>query len=149
MDNLETVIIYQTWWENSAKLGEEKQNKVIRQIIEYGLYGTIPNNETGSPEDLLFCSWQPLVDSYKRNRAYGKMGGRGHKKAENNSDEVALKGGLSPLLSKKKKKIKSKTSSSSASDTPLLNGGGHDASEEVSYENYDDGLDAWKEAHKK
>lgn len=76
------VIIYQSWFENAAKLGEEKQTKVIMQIIRYGLYGDVPDNSNDICLDLLFTDWRPLVDAVKRKRKGGAP--KGNKNAKGN-----------------------------------------------------------------
>ena len=69
--NKETVIIYQTWYENAGKLGTERQNKAIIQIVRYGLYGEIPDNSDDLHLDLLLTDWMPLVDAAKEHRKGG------------------------------------------------------------------------------
>lgn len=89
----ESVIIYQSWFENAAKLGEEKQAAAIMQILRYGLYGDVPDNSNDLYLDLLFCDWKPLVDAAKKKRnggapignknAKGNKGGTGRPKKDN------------------------------------------------------------------
>lgn len=66
-----SVIIYQSWFETAQKLGAEKQRKAIMQILNYGFYGTIPDNSADLSLDLLFNSWRPLVDAAERHRRGG------------------------------------------------------------------------------
>ena len=66
-----SVIIYQSWFETALKLGAEKQRKAIMQILNYGFYGTIPDNSADLSLDLLFNSWRPLVDAAERHRRGG------------------------------------------------------------------------------
>lgn len=66
-----SVIIYQSWFETAKKLGAEKQRKAIMQILNYGFYGTIPDNSADLSLDLLFESWRPLVDAAERHRRGG------------------------------------------------------------------------------
>ena len=66
-----SVIIYQSWFETAQKLGAEKQRKAIMQILNYGFYGTIPDNSADLSLDLLFESWRPLVDAAERHRRGG------------------------------------------------------------------------------
>lgn len=66
-----SVIIYQSWFETALKLGDEKQRKAIMQILNYGFYGTIPDNSADLSLDLLFNSWRPLVDAAERHRRGG------------------------------------------------------------------------------
>ena len=67
----ESVIIYQTWLESSALLGEEKQIKAIMQIIHYGLYGEMPDNSDDPMMQMLLMNWMPLVDAQKQKRKGG------------------------------------------------------------------------------
>lgn len=70
-NNNGSVIIYQSWFETAQKLGAEKQRKAIMQILNYGFYGTIPDNSADLSLDLLFNSWRPLVDAAERHRRGG------------------------------------------------------------------------------
>ena len=70
-NNNGSVIIYQSWFETALKLGDEKQRKAIMQILNYGFYGTIPDNSADLSLDLLFESWRPLVDAAERHRRGG------------------------------------------------------------------------------
>ena len=67
----ESVIIYQTWLESSALLGEEKQIKALMQIIHYGLYGKVPDNSDDPMMQMLLMNWMPLVDAQKKKRKGG------------------------------------------------------------------------------
>lgn len=80
--NKETVIIYQTWYENAGKLGTERQNKAIIQIVRYGLYGEIPDNSDDLHLDLLLTDWMPLVDAAKEHRKGGAP--KGNQNAKGN-----------------------------------------------------------------
>lgn len=77
-----SVIIYQSWYETALKLGPEKQQKAIMQILNYGFYGTIPNNSDDFALELLFESWRPLVDAAQRHRRggapIGNQNAKGH-----------------------------------------------------------------------
>ena len=80
-----SVIIYQSWFETAQKLGPEKQQQAIMQILNYGFYGTVPDNHGDLCMDLLFNSWCPLVDAAERHRRGGAPKGnqnaKGHKGA--------------------------------------------------------------------
>ena len=69
--NNESLVIYQTWFENAGKLGEEKQTKAMMQIIRYGLFGEVPDNKDDLFLDLLLSDWMPLVDAQKKKRKGG------------------------------------------------------------------------------
>lgn len=70
-DKNESLVIYQTWFENAGKLGAEKQTKAMIQIIRYGLYGEVPDNKDDLFLDLLLSDWMPLVDAQKKKRKGG------------------------------------------------------------------------------
>ena len=96
-NNNGSVIIYQSWFETALKLGAEKQRKAIMQILNYGFYGTIPDNSADLSLDLLFNSWRPLVDAAERHRRGGAPKGnqnakghgapRGNKNASKNKQQ--------------------------------------------------------------
>ena len=67
----ESVIIYQTWLESSALLGEEKQIRALMQIIHYGIYGKVPENPDDPMMQMLLMNWMPLVDAQKKKRKGG------------------------------------------------------------------------------
>lgn len=89
----ESVIVYQSWLENAAKLGPEKQAKAIMQIVKYGIYGETPDNSDDLCLDLLLSDWMPLVDAQQKKRkggapkgnknAVGNKGGTGRPKKDN------------------------------------------------------------------
>ena len=89
-DKNEYVIIYQTWFENAAKLGTEKQTKALMQIIRYGLYDEVPNNSDDLYLDLLLSDWMPLIDASKKKRKGGAPKGnrnaKGHGAPKGNSN---------------------------------------------------------------
>ena len=78
----ESVIIYQTWFENAAKIGPERQTKAMMQIINYGIYGTVPDNSDDLYLDLLLSDWMPLVDAQKIKRRGGAP--KGNQNAKGN-----------------------------------------------------------------
>ena len=82
-NNNGSVIIYQSWFETAQKLGAEKQRKAIMQILNYGFYGTIPDNSADLSLDLLFNSWRPLVDAAERHRRGGAPKGNQNAKGHN------------------------------------------------------------------
>ena len=70
-DKNESVVIYQTWLESAALLGEEKQIEALMQIINYGIYGTVPDNPDDPMMQMLLMNWMPLVDAQKKRRKGG------------------------------------------------------------------------------
>lgn len=90
------VVVYQTWFETAAKLGQAEQEKAIMQILRYGFYGEKPDNPDGSPLDLLFCSWAPLVDAALKRRKggapIGNQNAKGHGAPIGNKNAAGHKG---------------------------------------------------------
>ena len=78
----ESVVIYQTWLENAAKIGPERQTKAMMQIINYGIYGIVPDNSDDLCLDLLLSDWMPLVDAQKIRRKGGAP--KGNQNAKGN-----------------------------------------------------------------
>lgn len=78
----ESVIIYQTWLESAALLGEEKQIEALMQIIHYGIYGTVPDNPDDPMMQMLLMNWMPLVDAQKKKRKGGAP--KGNQNAKGN-----------------------------------------------------------------
>ena len=81
-DKNESVVIYQTWLESAALLGEEKQIKALMQIINYGIYGTVPDNPDDPMMQMLLMNWMPLVDAQKKRRKGGAP--KGNQNAKGN-----------------------------------------------------------------
>lgn len=78
----ESVIIYQTWLESAALLGEEKQIEALMQIINYGIYGKVPENPDDPMMQMLLMNWMPLVDAQKKKRKGGAP--KGNQNAKGN-----------------------------------------------------------------
>lgn len=81
-DKNESVVIYQTWLESAALLGEEKQIEALMQIINYGIYGTVPDNPDDPMMQMLLMNWMPLVDAQKKRRKGGAP--KGNQNAKGN-----------------------------------------------------------------
>lgn len=81
-DKNESVVIYQTWLESAALLGEEKQIEALMQIIHYGIYGTVPDNPDDPMMQMLLMNWMPLVDAQKKKRKGGAP--KGNQNAKGN-----------------------------------------------------------------
>ena len=81
-DKNESVVIYQTWLESAALLGEEKQIEALMQIIHYGIYGTVPDNPDDPMMQMLLMNWMPLVDAQKKRRKGGAP--KGNQNAKGN-----------------------------------------------------------------
>lgn len=81
-DKNESVVIYQTWLESAALLGEEKQIEALMQIINYGIYGTVPDNPDDPMMQMLLMNWMPLVDAQKKKRKGGAP--KGNQNAKGN-----------------------------------------------------------------
>ena len=89
-DKNESVVIYQTWLESAALLGEEKQIEALMQIINYGIYGTVPENPDDPMMQMLLMNWMPLVDAQKKRRKGGAP--KGNQNAKGNKGGGAPKG---------------------------------------------------------
>ena len=89
-DKNESVVIYQTWLESAALLGEEKQIEALMQIINYGIYGTVPDNPDDPMMQMLLMNWMPLVDAQKKKRKGGAP--KGNQNAKGNKGGGAPKG---------------------------------------------------------
>lgn len=121
--NKETVIIYQTWYENAGKLGTERQNKAIIQIVRYGLYGEVPDNSDDLHLDLLLTDWMPLVDAAKEHRKGGAPKGN-----QNASGHGAPKGNQNAKKKNKQPKQTTLNVNGNENDNKNVNSNEHEAS---------------------
>lgn len=119
----ETVIIYQTWYENAGKLGTERQNKAIIQIVRYGLYGEVPDNSDDLHLDLLLTDWMPLVDAAKEHRKGGAPKGN-----QNASGHGAPKGNQNAKKKNKQPKQTTLNVNGNENDNKNVNSNEHEAS---------------------
>lgn len=119
----ETVIIYQTWYENAGKLGTERQNKAIIQIVRYGLYGEIPDNSDDLHLDLLLTDWMPLVDAAKEHRKGGAPKGN-----QNAKGHGAPKGNRNAKKEKQTTKQTTLNVNGNENDNKNVNSNEHEAS---------------------
>lgn len=78
----ESVIIYQTWFESVALLGEAEQVKAMMQIIRYGLYGEMPDNSDDVVLQAVMMTWFAQVDAQKKHKKGGAP--KGNKNAKGN-----------------------------------------------------------------
>lgn len=74
----ESMIFYSSFYEAIDGFGDEEQLTVLKAIIEYGLYGKVP--DLRGAQRGIFRIAKPLIDANKERRENGKKGGR--KKSE-------------------------------------------------------------------
>lgn len=122
----ESVVIYQTWLENAAKIGPERQTKAMMQIINYGIYGTVPDNSDDLCLDLLLSDWMPLVDAQKIRRKGGAP--KGNQNAKGNKGGTGRPKKTQPknttLNVNENGNVNDNDNSHSAVDAPAVGGAG-------------------------
>lgn len=76
MENFDSMVFYASWYENAEKRGEEFRDKMLNQLLRYGLFGEIPNNTLDPVADMMFGMAKPNIDSNIQKRLDGRKGGR-------------------------------------------------------------------------
>lgn len=76
MENFDSMIFYASWYENANEQGEEFRNKMLNQILRYGLYGEEPDNSSDPIANMMFKMAKPNIDSNIQKRIDGRKGGR-------------------------------------------------------------------------
>lgn len=76
MENFDSMVIYASWYEIASKRGETFRDKMLNQIIRYGLYGEEPDNSADPVADMMFGMAKPNIDSNIQKRLDGRKGGR-------------------------------------------------------------------------
>lgn len=76
MENFESMVFYATWYENADALGVKFRDKMLNQLIRYGLYKEIPDNSDDPIADMMFKMAKPNIDSNIKKRIDGRKGGR-------------------------------------------------------------------------
>lgn len=83
-----SMVFYSSWYETAEKRGDAFRDKMINQIIRYGLYGEIPDNSDDEMANMMFEIVKPNIDSNIQKKINGSKGGRkpggqpGNKNAE-------------------------------------------------------------------
>lgn len=81
MENFDSMVFYASWYENADEQGEEFRNKVVNQLLRYGLYGEEPDNKADPLANMMFKMAKPNIDSNIQKRIAGRKGGRSKKSA--------------------------------------------------------------------
>ena len=76
MENFDSMIFYASWYENANEQGEEFRNKMLNQLLRYGLYGEEPDNSNDPVAKMMFKMAKPNIDSNIQKRIDGRKGGR-------------------------------------------------------------------------
>lgn len=71
-----SMVFYSSWYETAEKRGEAFRDKMINQIIRYGLYGEIPDNSDDEMANMMFEMAKPNIDANIQNKINGSKGGR-------------------------------------------------------------------------
>lgn len=72
----DSVVIYKSWLETArSHLTEEKANKLMVQLMEYGFDGKLPRNDDPAM-DIIFEMAKPNIDSNIQKKINGMKGGR-------------------------------------------------------------------------
>lgn len=75
-EKFESVVMYGSWLEVARnQLNEDDVCKLMVQLMEYGLYGTIPQNDDAIM-NVIFMMAKPNIDSNIRKKLSGRKGGR-------------------------------------------------------------------------
>lgn len=76
MENFDSMVFYASWYENAEKHGAKFRDKMLNQLLRYGLFGELPNNSTDPVADMMFGMAKPNIDSNIQKRIDGRKGGR-------------------------------------------------------------------------
>lgn len=76
MAKFKSMVFYSSWYETAEKRGAEFRDKMINQIIRYGLYSEIPDNSDDDMANMMFEMVKPNVDSNIQKKINGSKGGR-------------------------------------------------------------------------
>lgn len=75
-EKFESVVMYGSWLEVAKnQLNEDDVCKLMVQLMEYGLYGKIPQNDN-QIMNVIFMMAKPNIDSNIRKKISGRKGGR-------------------------------------------------------------------------
>jgi hypothetical protein len=70
------MVFYSSWYETAEKRGDAFRDKMINQIIRYGLYGEIPDNSDDDIANMMFEMAKPNIDTNIKKKIGGSKGGR-------------------------------------------------------------------------
>jgi hypothetical protein len=71
----DSFVFYSSWLEAIKQLPPEMQGAIYTRIIEYGLYGTEPEN-MGTVENIMWALIKPQIDVNRTRYENGCKGGR-------------------------------------------------------------------------
>lgn len=91
--NFDSMVFYASWYKAADDLGEEFRNKMINQLLRYGLFGDVPDNSNDIVADMMFKMAKPNVDSNIKKKIDGRKGGR--KPGNKDKDKKPETSGLS------------------------------------------------------
>jgi len=96
MAEFKSMVFYVSWYEIADQHGEKFRNKVINQLLRYGLYGEVPENKTDPLAKMMFEMAKPSIDANIKKKVYGAKGGRpGAPKGNQNAKKKQITIGLS------------------------------------------------------
>lgn len=76
MENFDSMVFYKSWYENASEQGDKFRDKMLNQILKYGLYGEEPDNGDDPVANMMFKMAKPNIDSNIQKRINGQRGGR-------------------------------------------------------------------------
>lgn len=76
MENYDSMVFYASWYQNADAIGKEFRDKMLNQLIRYGLFGEIPDNSDDPIADMMFKMAKPNIDSNIKKKIDGRKGGR-------------------------------------------------------------------------
>lgn len=96
MAEFKSMVFYASWYEIANQQGEDFRNKIINQLLRYGLYGEEPDNGSDPLAKMMFEMAKPSIDSNIKKKVYGAKGGRpGAPKGNQNAKKKQITIGLS------------------------------------------------------
>ena len=101
-DYTETFIFYQTFYEQICNVPTEYQLTLFKAVIEYGLFGVIPDGCSEQEEfwlNILMPGFQVQIDASKKHRINGQKGGKANASRLTNNEEARLHEAVKPALS--------------------------------------------------
>lgn len=91
MDEFKSMIFYSSWYETANKHGAKFRDKIINQLLRYGLYGELPDNSSDPVMEMMFEMAKPNIDANIQKKINGAKGGRPKKTGKNSDEKTILK----------------------------------------------------------
>lgn len=82
MTKYNSMVFYQSWYDIAKGYGDDFLNRACRELLEYGLFGTVPDNSDDPVMRMFFDMAKPNIDSNIERKMNGKKGGRPPKKTK-------------------------------------------------------------------